>query len=175
MILQGIIVGINGHKSRNFVLNTKTDRKVKCYFVPDIEEKVLSLYKKWVTVSGDMVSSQKNAHISHIHDLEEHTSEVLSNIGRYPLIKPIPFTMSYDMNNEQCCLCNEELALFGYGRTYAKTIDALEEELESHIISYTEFPDEDHAIDSLIIKDKLAHYVNFDEVKSLLDEKYGET
>jgi hypothetical protein len=172
--LQGIIVGIRGDTSKYFTLNNRNNRKIKCYFVPDMEEKIMSLYKKWVTVSGDMGRSQKNAYISQIQDLEEHTSDVLSTIGRYPLINPIPFAASYDMVNEQWCLCNEELALFGYGRTYAKTIQALEEELESHIISYTEYPDEDHASDSLLIKEKLKQYANFTEIKKLLDKKYGE-
>jgi hypothetical protein len=66
------------------------------------------------------------------------------------------------------------MTLEGISRTYAKTIEALEEELESHIISYTEFSDEEHATDSLINQDKLTHYVNFDDIKRLLNEKYEE-
>jgi hypothetical protein len=173
MDLQGIIVGIKGDKEKYFDLITTTGRKVKCNFVPVMEEKIISLYKKWVAVSGDMIQSQKNSRISHIHELEEHTSEKLNNIGRYPLRTPIPFTASYDMEDGQWCLCNKELALFGYGITYSKTVEALEEELESHVISYTEHSDDEHAADSLIIKENLTYYVNFDEIKELIDKKYG--
>ena len=98
-------MGIKGDKSRYFNLITKNNRKIKCYFVPDMEENILTLYKKWVVVTGDMVRSQKNAYISQIEELKEHTSEVLSTIGRYPLIHPITFTASYDMVDEQWCLC----------------------------------------------------------------------
>jgi len=172
--LQGIIVDIKGDKSKYFNLNTKNNHKIKCYFAPDMEEKVISLYKKWVVVTGNMVRSQKTAHISLIDDLKEHTSEELRAIGRYPLIKPIPFAASYDVADEQWSLCNDELAMHAYGRTYAKTIEVLEEELESHIISYTEYPDEGHAETSLIIKKKLANYADFNKIKKLLNEKYGE-
>jgi hypothetical protein len=171
--LQGIIVGIKGDTSKYFTLHNRNNRNIKCYFVPDMEKKIMSLYKKWVTVSGDMGRSQKNVRISKIQGLEEHLLEILSNIGRYPLINPIPFAASYDLMNEHWCLCNEELALFGYGRTYAKTIESLEEELESHIISYTEHLDDEHAADSLLIKKKLKKYTDFTEIKKLLDEKYG--
>jgi hypothetical protein len=53
-------------------------------------------------------------------------------------------------------------------------VEALEEELESHIISYTEYPDDEHAADSLLVKEKLGHYVDFEKVKKMLDEKYGD-
>ena len=139
-----------------------------------MEEKIISLYKKWVTITGDMIQGQKNARISQIEELKEHTSEKLHAIGRYPLINPIIFEASYDMADEQWCLCNDELAMYAYGRTYAKTIESLEEELEGHIISYTEYSDEDHAADSLLIKEKLKYFADFDEIKKLLDEKYVE-
>ena len=116
----------------------------------------------------------KNTHISDIDEVEGNTSKLLENIGRYPLLCPIPFTTSYDKEDEHWFLCNDELALFGYGSTYSKAIEALEEELESHIISYTEYSDEEHATDSLIMKEKLRHYVNFEEIKKMLNVKYGD-
>jgi len=47
MTLEGIIVGINGYNDRNFNLNSRNERKVTCYFVPDMEGKIISLHEKW--------------------------------------------------------------------------------------------------------------------------------
>jgi hypothetical protein len=78
----------------------------------------------------------------------------------------------YDTCDQQWCIVNEELALYGYGNTCTRAMECLEEDLESHIISFTEYPGEKHSDDSLLLKRRLCSHIDFSAAKRLLDEKY---
>lgn len=173
--IQGIIVKFSGDKKDYFFsIRTKNGRLVKCIYNPKDEDKVQSLYKKWVSVTGRIISSTKSYKISNISELCEQESESLSVIGDYVLQKPITFKTSYDNEDGLWGMVNEELALYGYGETYHKTIRSLEEELEGHVLSFTEIPDEEHSESSLQLKKDLADYIDLEEVSKKINEKYGE-
>ena len=95
----------------------------------------------------------------------------LTSLGRYTIHKPIQFQLSYDIENAVWCLKNDELALNGYGSTYQRTIECLEECVEGHVLFFTEFPDSKHTDDGLRIKSKLQEYIDFDQVLSYFHER----
>lgn len=172
--VQGVIVKISGEGRHYFTIKTKTGRTISCYYNPEIESNVKSLYKCWVRVVGNMTRGQKTSKINPVDSLEPHTAEELTSLGRYKLMKPILFQLSYDIDNSLWCLKNDELALSGYGSTYRRTIQCLEECVEGHALFFTSYPDSDHTEDSLLIKNKLQECINFDQVLSYLKERDGE-
>ncbi len=171
--IQGVIIGIRGDNLSYFIVNTTIGRNINCYFKPDMEDRVKNLYKKWVRVTGNMVQTQKNYRIDSVENLEQVMFETLHQIGQYILLKPITFTVSYDNNDKQWCLFNNDLALYGCGDNYKKAIQSLEEEIEGHIISFSEYPDDMHAESSLHLKQALLQYLDFNEAKCLFDARYG--
>jgi hypothetical protein len=106
--------------------------------------------------------------------IEMLTSEELSSIGRYTLLKPVTFEMSYDMDNSLWCLHNYDLALDGYGSTYKEAIECLEEDIEGHVLFFTRYPDSRHTNDSLIVKKNLKEFIDFKQVLDYLRERDGE-
>jgi hypothetical protein len=171
--IQGVIIGIRGDNLSYFIINTTIGRNINCYFKPEIEDQVKNLYKKWVRVTGNMIQTQKNYRIDSVENLEQVTLETLHKIGQYILLKPITFTVSYDNNDKQWCLFNNDLALYGCGDNYKKAIKSLEEEIEGHILSFSEYPDDMHSEGSLQIKQTLLQHLDFNEAKCLIDKKYG--
>ncbi|GAA5262811.1 hypothetical protein [Methanocalculus sp. MC3] len=171
--IQGVIVGIRGDNLSYFIVNTTVGRNINCYFKPEIEDQVKNLYKKWVRVTGNMIQTQKNYKIDSVENLEQVKFETLHKIGQYILLKPITFTVSYDNNDKQWCLFNNDLALYGCGDNYKKAIQSLEEEIEGHILSFSEYPDDMHSESSLQLKQGLLQYLDFNEVKGLIDTRYG--
>lgn len=172
--IQGVIVGIRGDNLSYFIVHTTVGRKINCYFKPEIEDTVKSLYKTWVRVTGTMIQMQKNYRIDSVESLEQVRFETLHQIGPYILLKPLTFTVSYDNNDKQWCLFNQDLALYGSGDNYPKAIQSLEEEIEGHILSFSEYPDEMHSESSLQLKQALLQYLDFDTVKCHIDARYGE-
>jgi len=102
------------------------------------------------------------------------TSEEMNNIGRYKLLKPVTFEVSYDMSDSLWCLKNYDLALDGYGSTYNEAIECLEEDIEGHVLFFTRYPDSRHTNDSLIVKKNLTEYIDFKQVLDYLRERDGE-
>lgn len=90
------------------------------------------------------------------------------SVGKYPLLQPILFDIIYDSENDLYSLSNKELALYGYGKNYVDTIQSLEEEIEGHVVSFTRFSDERHTRDSLVIRDKLRQFIDFDTVMNTI-------
>lgn len=173
LTIHGVIMGIRGDKKRYFILKSKNNQTIKCYYTPELESTVKELYKKWVYVTGNLVHKQKTSHLEYVTDIEEQQSEFLSQIGRYPLKKPVEFKTDYDLEDNLWGLVNDELALNGYGTNYKDTISSLEEELEGHVLSFTKYPDERHSDGSLKIKVELKKYVDFKTVLAEMDKKYG--
>jgi hypothetical protein len=172
--VQGVIVKISGEGRHYFTIKTKTGRTISCYYDPEIESKVKSLYKCWVRVVGNMTRGQRIVKINPVESLEPHLVEEFTSLGRYKLIKPIQFQLSYDIDDSLWCLKNNELALSGYGSTYRRAIQCLEECMEGHALFFTRYPPSDHTEDSLLVKKKLEEYINFDQVLSYLKERDGE-
>ena len=174
--ISGIIVTLcGGNKPYHFTVKAKDERDVNCYFDQEIEDKVSSLYKKWVIVGGSICQSQKKSKIETIDYLEMLTSEELPRIGRYNLLQPITFNVSYDNSDSLWCLENWELALRGYGRSYNDAIECLEENIEGHVLSFTRHPDSKQSADSLSVKKKLKEYIDFNQVLDYLHERDGDT
>ncbi len=90
------------------------------------------------------------------------------SVGKYPLLQPIIFNINYDVEDDLWCLTNEELALGGYGKNYSKIVKCLEEGIEGHIISFTKFPDSKHTSDSLILKNRLRQFIDFNMVMNTI-------
>lgn len=173
--IQGIIVKFSGDKKDYFFsIRTKNGRLVKCIYNPKDEDKVQSLYKKWVSVTGRIISSTKSYKISNISELCEQESESLSVIGDYVLQKPITFKTSYDNEDGLWGMVNEELALYGYGENYNKTLRSLEDQLEGHVLSFTEYSDEYHSETSLKLKKLLSEHIDIKEAGKQMNEKYEE-
>lgn len=176
MTRQGIIIGFHGEKNQHFfTIKTKSGNNIRCYFDPQDEDTVQSLIHKWVSVTGNVVRTQKSYKFESVSNIMEQKNEELTNIGEYLLLGPIEFQTSYDKEDNLWGLVNEELALYGYGETYQKTLKSLEEEIEGHVLSFTNHPENQHTQESLIIKNKLKELVNFADVIGKMKEKYGET
>lgn len=171
--IHGVIMGFRGDNNSYFIIKVKNGRTINCHFEPEMEELVKSLYKKWVSVTGELTRTQKNYKMDKISTLIEIKSEELYSVGKYVFRQPIIFDVSYNNNDKQWCLVNEELSLYGFGADYNKAIHTLEEEIEGHVISFTEYPNEKHAPDSLILKEKLQQFIDFDEINQIISEKYG--
>jgi hypothetical protein len=155
-------------------VQAKDERDVNCYFDSEIESKVSALYKKCVRVGGTVNQNQKECNIDAVDYIEMIKTEEMSSIGRYTLLKPVTFEVSYDMDDSLWCLENWELALRGYGRSYNDAIECLEEDIESHVLSFTRHPDSKQSADSLSVKAKLKEYIDFNQVLDYLYERDGE-
>ena len=91
------------------------------------------------------------------------TEEIeVSVIGKYLLKKPLTVTISYDTEDKLFGAVNEELALFGYGISRTEALLSLEHELEGHLLSFTAYPDEQHAKTSLELKKRLNEYITIE-------------
>ena len=91
------------------------------------------------------------------------TEEIeVSAIGKYLLKKPLTVTLSYDTEDKLFGAVNEELALFGYGISRTEALHSLEHELEGHLLSFTAYPDEQHAKTSLELKKRLNEYITIE-------------
>ena len=91
------------------------------------------------------------------------TEEIeVSAIGKYLLKKPLTVTLSYDTEDKLFGAVNEELALFGYGEYETEALHSLEHELEGHLLSFTAYPDEQHAKTSLELKKRLNEYITIE-------------
>ena len=171
MTIQGIVTRLSGDKPHYFTVSTKNVRKVKCFFDPKDEDKVQSLYKKWVRVTGKMERSQRTHKLVSVESIEEQKITELTKIGDFPLLKPIEFQTTYDKEDGLWGIVNEELALYGYGTNYYKTIASLEEAIEGHVLSFTKYPDTKHTEKSLLIKIKLQQHIDFKSALKQIDEK----
>ncbi|HJK11219.1 MAG TPA: hypothetical protein O0X33_03960 [Methanocorpusculum sp.] len=171
MSVQGIIVKINGDGKYYFSIKAKNGRTISCYYNPEIENKVKSLYKCWVRVTGYMTKGQRTLKINPVDSLEKQVTEELTSLGQYTLQKPIQFQLSYDNENSLWCLENDDLALNGYGATYHRAIQCLAECLEGHVIFFTEYPDSEQTDEGLLIKNKLQEYIDFDQVLAHIREE----
>lgn len=159
------------------IMQTMDAKQKKSVMVSaEVHQRIAALRKGDQTY-GDVVASS-------IQALEELVfayggmgtlSVELTSLGRYTIHKPIQFQLSYDIDNAVWCLKNDELALNGYGSTYQRTIECLEECVEGHVLFFTEFPDSKHTDDGLLIKSKLQEYIDFDQVLSYLHERDGES
>jgi len=173
--ISGIIVTLNGgNKPYHFTVKAKDERDVNCYFDQEIEDKVSSLYKKWVIVGGSISQNQKMHDIDTVDYIEMLTSEELYSIGRYKLLKPVAFDVFYDKSDSLWCLENHDLALEGYGKTYNDAIECLEGNIEGHVLYFTRYPDSRHSDDSLIVKRKLKEHIDFNQVLDYLHERDGD-
>ena len=171
--VQGIITRIRGDEPCEFTILSKEGHKIRCFFDSEMEEKIATLYKKWISVTGDVMYTKTESKIEHITSLSLYDSEILNKIGRYSLKNPISFHATYDNCEKWWSLSNDELALSGFGTTYSATIESLEEDLEGHIICLTEYSDDDLSKDSILLKKKLMEYIDFDLILGQIDEKYG--
>lgn len=175
MTVHGLMLGFQINKEPYFfTLKTENGRNVRCYFDKNKAEEYHSYFWKWVTVTGNAVATQKGYKLRTVSELSEQKTKKLDSIGDYKLKKPTEFATSYDKEDGIWCLVNEELALYGYGSDYRKTVKCLEECLEGHVLSFTKYPDEEHTDDSIVIKNKLTEYVDFKEVLDAINEKYGD-
>lgn len=161
-------MGIMGDKKRYFILKSKQNKSIKCYYASELESTVKELYKKWVYVTGNPVHKQKTSHLESVTNIKEQMNESLSQIGKYPLKKPVVFKTCYELEDNLWGLENDELALNGYGTNYENTISSLEEELEGHVLSFTKYPDECHSDGSLKIKNELKKHIDFQVVLTFL-------
>jgi len=171
--IQGIITRIRGDDPCEFTILSKEGHKIRCFFDSEMEEKIAALYKKWISVTGDVIYTKTEKKIEHIASLSLYDSEILNKIGRYPLKNQISFHSTYDTCEKWWSLSNDELALSGFGTTYSATIESLEEDLEGHIICLTEYSDDELSKDSILLKKKLMEYIDFDLILEQIDGKYG--
>jgi len=171
--VQGIVTRIRGDEPCEFTILSKEGDKIRCFFDSEMEEKITTFYKKWISVTGDLIYTKAEKKIEHITSLSLYDSEILNKIGRYPLKNPILFHSTYDNCEKWWSLSNDELALSGFGTTYSATIESLEEDLEGHVICLTEYSDDDLSKDSILLKKKLMEYIDFDQAIDQIDAKYG--
>ncbi len=171
--VSGLIVKLNGDKDYYFTIQAKNGRKINCYFDPSEEDKVKSLYKKCVSFTGDMTRTQTHSKINSITNLDEMKTETLHSVGSYVFIQPIPFDIHYDNEDKLWCIENENLSLHGYGTNYNKAIESLIDEIEGHVISFTNYPVDKHTSESLTLKERLSLYIDFKGVIKIIEEKYG--
>ena len=105
-------------------------------------------------------------------NLDKPQTKHLTAVGTYQLKIPLTITISYDAEDKLFGAVNEELALFGYGENETEALQSLEQELEGHLLSYTIYPDEQHAKTSLELKKLLQEHISIEEAGILLEEKY---
>ncbi len=125
-------------------------------------------------MTGDVKISTQSYKIENITTIKEQLTEEIQTVGNYELKNPITFTTSYDEKEEIWGTVNEELAIYGYGKSYIATLQSLEGEIEAHIINFSEYPEEKHAKDSLLLKKKISEYFDFKKLHKQMKEKYGE-
>ena len=93
------------------------------------------------------------------HQAPRTEEKTVSALGKYLLKKPLTLTISYDKEDKLWGAVHEELALFGYGINKTEALQSLEYELEGHLLSFTVYPDEQHAKTSLELKKRLNEYI----------------
>ena len=146
-------------------------KRVPIYVTPSVRDTIMKLRRGNQTygdvVEGSIVQTVKGA-------VSPTMFESLNAIGRYPLKKSVEFRGWFDEEFRFWCVENKKLALLGMGVTYSEIISSIEEALEGHVLSFTEYPDEKHSVDSLVLKRDLMDCIDFAMVLQLMNEKYGE-
>jgi hypothetical protein len=86
---------------------------------------------------------------------------ILLNTFKHQFKKPMHLNLFYDVESNMNEIINRDLALFAYGVSYTDALVDLDVELEGHILSFQKYPSEKHSSDSLILRDKLLEYIDF--------------
>jgi len=174
MTVRGIMLGFHAEKDYYFTLKTENGRTVRCYFNPESTDAYQNYFWKWVTVKGDGITTQKSYTLKTVTGITEEKTIILDKIGEYQLKKPLTLKTSYEKEDKLCGLVCEELAIYGYGENYRKTITSLEEEIESLAICFTKYSDEELTKESPEIKKKLQEYIDIKAVYDNTCAKIGE-
>lgn len=150
--------------------HTKTKR-VPIYVDPDIRSTIMQLRQENQTCNDVIETSITQTVQNAISPL---MFERLSAIGHYPLHEPIKCDVWFKKDLRVWCVENRKLALLGMGVSLPGILASLEEALEGHILSFTEFPDEKHSEDSLTLKKDLMEQIDFAGALQQIHKKYGE-
>lgn len=116
--------------------------------------------------------------------------ESMSTIGAYQLKKPLEFDVYFDSEDAIWCVENKELSILGCGNNIFEIISSLEDEIECYIVGFllrgnsniensnsTSISSSSNAPlskNSLLLKEKLSEYVDFDVLLSIYMERYGD-
>ncbi len=146
-------------------------KRVPIYVAPHVRDAIMQLRRGNQTY-GDVVEESITRTLRGA--VSPTMFESLNAIGRYSLLKPMSFDVSFDEENRLWCVENNEAAVSGYGTTYGEIIEGLEDCIDGYLLIFARFPDEKQSADSLEVKRKLTEYLDFDASYMLYQEKYGD-
>jgi hypothetical protein len=167
--IKGVITRIHGDDPRSFTIKTLDNSTVKCSYPSEWEKDLMALFKSSVTVSGVMSQKAKMREMDVVKDIHSFNSTILENLGETTFRQPLSVRVSYDDKEEHWGLENSELSLSGYGKTYQEALTSLSESLDSLIIEYLAFKDDELSSKSLHIKKNLQNYLDLNEVCQRFD------
>ncbi len=164
---EGIIIRIRGDDpNRYFVINTVSNTLIKCFYEPEMESEIREYFKQPVTIKGYPKKKAKTTIVEQINELKPFTRIELDKIGKFRLDEAIPFDISYDSVEETWQIKNDELVLHGEGKLFQEAIDDLEESLETLIVGFLAFPEDQISEKSKEIKSKISQYLDIERYRS---------
>lgn len=147
-------------------------KHVPIYIDPDLRNTIIQLRQENQTCNDVIEAAITKTITDAVSPL---MFERLGTIGQYPLHEPIKCDVWFKQDLLVWCVENRKLALLGMGTSLPEILASLEEALEGHILSFTEFPEEKHSKDSLALKKDLMEQIDFAEALRQINKKYGET
>ncbi|MFP3909733.1 MAG: hypothetical protein ACOC5L_00135 [Halobacteriota archaeon] len=90
----------------------------------------------------------------------------LYTVGKFRLDEAVTFNIFYDALEETWYIENDGLALHGEGRSFREAIDDLEKSLETLIVGFLAFSEDEISDRSRMIKSKLSQYLDIERYRS---------
>ena len=102
------------------------------------------------------------------------TSITLNTIGEYKLKSALTFASHYIAEDNLFCLEHGFLPLHGYGETYGEALEDLADDLESLVIFFSKYKEEEMSLDSPAVRAELEKHLDIAAAYKTVVEKYGE-
>jgi len=164
----GVIMELYGKEPRHFEIETITGEKFKVYFKPELEPKLKEMYKSIVELEGFATRRARVKEVKKILSISRKSTIKLDKIGEFALKQPLELSLDYLIKDNLWVIENKELAIYGEGKSFQEALRDLEESLESLIIGFLAFKDEQLAESSKKIKERLLQYLDLND----LNKKY---
>jgi len=172
----GVIERIKGDEPRSFFIEDTNGDMVEITYPPELEKTVISLFKSTVVVHGVLVKKARKNYMEFLKNIKPLRVFQLSSIRDIQFKQDIQFKFFYDRKNESWNFINEELELYGSGTSFENALEDLGDSIDSLIVGFLAFKNEDISSHSKEVKIKLEQYIDFEKCTSLynpiiMDEK----
>ena len=157
--VRGAIVRLKADEpNRYFSISDEKGKMCRCHYPPELEDRIIDLFKKPVKVRGVIERKVRTPEISDVIDIMAWDSLEIEHTESFKLRKTISCKISFD--EDLWALSNDDLSIHGIGFTFEEALRDFEEDLEGAIELYVHrFSINELSRDALDLREKLLSYI----------------